>query len=89
MNRYEVSEAYLTALDNLPVDESGEVDTSDLDEIQSQMDEKISNIACYIKSCKSMAKALREEEASLKAEGKPSRTRPKGLRNISAHGCLV
>ena len=65
MNLYEISEQYLTALDNLPVDENGEVDTSALDEIQSQMDEKISSIACYIKSCKAMAKALKEEELSL------------------------
>ena len=70
MNLYEISEAYLTALDNLPVDENGEVDTSALDEIQSQMDEKISNIACYIKSCKSMAKALKEEETSLASRRK-------------------
>lgn len=67
MTLFEINQAILDCVD----EETGEViDTSALDKLQMEKEEKIGNIAAYIKNLKAEAKALKEEENILSARRK-------------------
>lgn len=71
MNLYEINQEILNAIENLEVDENGEISsTSKLDELQEMFETKCENIACYIKNIKSDADALKAEEDKLKERRK-------------------
>ena len=62
MTLYEISEALMACFDP----ESGDlVDVDAFEELQMERDQKIENIACWIKDLISDAAAIREEEKSL------------------------
>ena len=66
---YKLTDRWLAALDGAwTVDEeTGEVfDPADIDEIEASLDEKVENIACYLKDLKAYAEAIKAEEESLK-----------------------
>ena len=67
---YEISTAYLDALENLEEDENGEINLLPLEEVNAELNNKLENIALYIKNCESMAKSIKEEEANLTARRK-------------------
>lgn len=66
---YQLTDRWLAALDGAwTVDEeTGEVfDPADIDEIHADLNEKVENIAVYIKNMRSDAEALKAEEDMLK-----------------------
>ena len=66
MNLYEINQEILNAINNLEVDENGEIlSTSKLDELQEMFETKCENIACYIKNIKADIDALKAEEKKL------------------------
>lgn len=69
MNLFEINAAIETAFQNCVDPETGEVigDTTELDALQIQRDEKVENIACLIKNLKAEAEAIQNEERKLKA----------------------
>ena len=69
MNIYEIDNEIRLLVEDMmnTVDENGEVvvDTTRLDELQQEREQKLENIACYIKNLEAEAKAIKEEEANL------------------------
>lgn len=66
MNLYEINREVLNAIENLEVDENGEIlSTEKLDELQGMFETKCENIACFIKNITADAEALKAEEAKL------------------------
>lgn len=66
---YQLTDRWLAALDGAWSydEETGEVfDPADIDEIEASFNEKVENIACYIKNIKSDIHAIRTEEDALK-----------------------
>lgn len=68
---YDIANAYESALRSIDIDENGEVHNIEvLEKIDGDFDEKVENIALYIKDTKAMAVAIKEEEDSLSARRK-------------------
>jgi len=69
MNLYEISAAIENAFMDCIDPETGEIvgDTSALDDLQIQREEKIENIALFIKNLKAEAEAIQNEERKLKS----------------------
>ena len=66
MTLYEINNAILAAIAEGIDPETGEiVNTDALDALTAAREEKIDNIACYIKNLTADAKAIREEEVKL------------------------
>ena len=66
MTLYEINQAILNAIAEGLDPETGEItNTEALDALEMARDEKIENIACYIKDLTADAKAIREEEKVL------------------------
>lgn len=77
MTLYEIKEQYLNALNNLEVDEDGEITNIDvIDKAEGDFKDKAEAVACYIKSLDAEAKALKEEIENLS-------TRMKSKQNYS------
>lgn len=71
MTLYEIKEQYLNALNNLEVDEDGEITNIDvIDKTEGDFKDKAEAVACYIKSLDAEAKALKEEIENLNARMK-------------------
>ncbi len=71
MTLYEIKEQYLNALNNLEVDEDGEITNIDvIDKAEGDFKDKAEAVACYIKSLDAEAKALKEEIENLNARMK-------------------
>lgn len=66
----QISEAWLNALSDLPVDENGEIDTTELDRISDDFRQKAESIGMIIKESRAMAKLIKEEEQALAARRK-------------------
>lgn len=79
---YDISQKYVEAFENLNVDEeTGEIIDFDIIEaLTQQFDEKIENIACYIKNNVSMIAALKAEEATFSDRRKRLERRVDGLK---------
>lgn len=68
MTLYEINDKILDFMNNIEIDEeTGEIltDMALLDQLQVAHDEKIENIACYIKSVEAECDAIKKEEANL------------------------
>lgn len=78
---YEISTAYLDALENLEVDENGEINLLPLEEVNAELNTKLENIALYIKNCDAMAKSIKEEEANLAARRKAYENKAEHLKD--------
>ncbi len=71
MTLYEIKEQYLNVLNNLEVDEDGEITNIDvIDKAEGDFKDKAEAVACYIKSLDAEAKALKEEIENLNARMK-------------------
>lgn len=72
MTLYEIDAGIRNFIDNMlnAVDENGElidVDPSELEELQAAREAKLENIALYVKNLTAEAKAIKEEEVTLKS----------------------
>ena len=68
MTLYDINSQILDFMNNIEIDEeTGEIltDMSLLDQLQVAHDEKIENIACYIKSVEAECDAIKKEEVNL------------------------
>lgn len=68
MTLYEINSQILDFMNNIEIDEeTGEIitDMSLLDQLQVAHDEKIENIACFIKSVEAECDAIKKEEVNL------------------------
>ena len=78
MTLYEIDQAILDCVDM----ETGEViDVEKLDELQLAKEEKIGNIAAFIKNLTAESKALKEEEDALAARRKSADKKIKSLKD--------
>lgn len=77
MTLYEIDSKIFELID----EETGELlDYEAFAQLQMERDQKIENTALYIKSLEAEAKAIKEEEANLKARREPLENRAKRLR---------
>lgn len=68
MNLYEINDAYEKALSNFAVDdETGEVifDDEEIKRLEGAFEEKVDNIACYIKSLNALSDSIKAEKQAL------------------------
>lgn len=77
MNLYEINEEMLNCIDA----ETGEVDTAKLDELTMLRDEKLENIALWIKDLKAEADALKAEKQAFAARQSAAEHRAESLKN--------
>lgn len=78
MNIYEIEQAILDLVDP----ETGEIkDFSALEELNMARDEKIENVAMWIKNLNAEAKAIREEEKALAERRQAAENKAKSLKN--------
>ena len=87
MSLYEIDNELLGFLDKLldSVDENGEVqdvDTKQLDDLNAAREQKIENIALYIKNLDAEAQAIKTEEANLKNRRIRLENKAEGLRSL-------
>lgn len=82
MTLYQINEELEQALMNSVDPDTGEIieDTSALDALAIARDEKIENIALYIKNSKALAEAIRAEEQKLAARRKTAENRAEWLK---------
>lgn len=87
MNLYEINQEIDRAIQNCIDPETGEIldDTSELDALTLARDEKIENIACYIKNLKADAEAIRTEEKKLAERRKTCENRAEWLKKYLAN----
>ena len=77
MNLYEIDSAIMNCVDA----ETGEIiDTEALEDLEIARDQKIENIACWIKNLLSDAKALKEEKDNLTARQKAAENKAASLK---------
>jgi hypothetical protein len=77
MNLYEINEEMLNCIDA----ETGEVDTDKLDELTMLRDEKLENIALWIKDLKAEAEALKAEKLAFQARQAAAENKAESLKN--------
>lgn len=77
MTIYQIDEAILGCIDT----ETGEVDVEKLGELTLQREQKIENIACWIKNLISDAKALKDEKKALEERIKAKENRAESLKS--------
>lgn len=77
----QISEAWLNALSDLPVDENGEIDTAELDRISEDFAKKVEAIGMIIKQSEAMAKLIKEEEQALASRRKTLENNAAWLKN--------
>lgn len=87
MNLYQISAAIENAFMSCIDPETGEIvgDTSALDDLQIQREEKIENIALYIKNLKAEAEAIQNEERKLKSRRQTCENRADWLKKYLAN----
>ena len=93
MNLYDFTAEYLQAFDAIQVDEeSGEVQgLEELEKVNAQLEDKLENVACYIKELERLAGDIKAEEAALAArrqsiESKALRLKKYLMQNMEAAG---
>ena len=84
---YEINAAIELAMEDIVDPETGEIldDTSVLDSLMMERDEKVENIALYIKNLKAEADAIRSEEKNLAVRRKSCESRAERLRTYLAN----
>lgn len=66
MTLYEIKDAYLKVLNNLEVNEDGEILNADeVEAMQGSFDEKCEAVACYIKEQRALQDAVKNEKDAL------------------------
>ena len=80
-NLYEINQEIMDCVD----EETGEIiDVEKLNDLQMQFDEKVENIACFIKNLLADAKAIKEEESNLASRRKSYENKAKSLKKYLA-----
>lgn len=87
LSLYEIDSRIKTIINNMfeTVDENGEVgeiDFTELKQLQEDRKTKLENIALYIKNTEAEAKAIKEEEDKLKTRRKSLENRAERLRDL-------
>ena len=84
---YEINEALEQAFENCIDPETGEIvgDTEVLDALEMERDQKIENIACFIKNLKAEAEAIRAEEKALADRRKAAENKAERLKEYLAN----
>lgn len=76
-NLYEINQAIMDCVD----EETGEIiDIEKLNDLQMQFDDKVENIACFIKNLLADAKAIKEEESNLASRRKSCENKAASLK---------
>lgn len=76
-NLYEINQEIMNCVD----EETGEIiNVEMLNDLQMQFDEKVENIACFIKNLLADAKAIKEEESNLASRRKSYENKAKSLK---------
>ena len=82
MRLYDIDQAILKCIDV----ETGEViDAEQLDKLQMERDEKIENVACWIKDLKAEAEALKNEKQALAERQRVAENKAESLKNWLAY----
>lgn len=81
MNLYEINNEMLNCIDP----ETGEVDIDKLNDLQMLKDEKIENIALWIKDLKAEAEALKAEKLAFQARQAAAENKAESLKNYLAN----
>lgn len=76
MTIFQIDEAILSCID----EETGEVDAEKLEELTLQREQKIENVACWIKNLTSDIKALKDEKKALDERIKAKENRAESLK---------
>ena len=82
MNLYEIDSAIEQAFSQAVDQETGEINEEymkQLDELEMQRDQKIENIACFIKNLRADAAALKAEKDALQKRQKAAETKAESL----------
>ena len=88
MTLYEIKDIYLNALDNLEVNEDGEITNLDvIEKAEGEFKDKAEAVACYIKTLEAEAKALKAEAETLTERRNVKKNRAEKLREYLAF-CL-
>ena len=88
MSLYKISEEFVSAFENIEVDENGEIlDLSALEEVDGEFDNKAENIALYIKNLSSMSAQIKGEEANLYGRRKSIDNKVDSLKQYLS-GCM-
>lgn len=90
MNLYELQNEYVSALNNIAIDETtGEVIGMEMvEKIEGALNEKASNAACYIKSMDALIKAIKDEEKTLKERREQIEKKTEALKDYIEQ-CMV
>ena len=82
MTLYEIDQAIMNCLDN----ETGEIiDAELLDNLQMERNEKIENVACWIKELKAEAEALKAEKLAFAERQRVAENKAESLKNWLAY----
>ncbi|HAU84048.1 MAG TPA: hypothetical protein DCW90_00505 [Lachnospiraceae bacterium] len=88
MTLYEINDKIIDFMNNIEVDEeTGEIltDMSQLDQLQVAHDEKIENIACFIKNVEAECDAIKKEEINLAKRRKTKENLINRLKNMLSY----
>ena len=90
MNLYEIAKEYLEALDNIEVNEDGEiVNFEDIEAKEGEFDAKAEAVALYIKNISADAQAIKAEEANLAERRKTTEKKAEYLKTYLANTMLL
>ena len=81
MKLYEIENAILNCID----EETGEADIEALEALEMERDKKISDIACWVKSLRAEAKAIKEEQDALASRRKAKENKADSLEAFLAN----
>ena len=82
MKLYEIDEAIMNCIDA----DTGEIiDAEALDKLQMERDEKIENVACWIKDLKAEAEALKNEKQALAERQRVAENKAESLKKYLAY----
>ncbi len=88
MTLYEINDKIIDFMNNIEIDEeTGEIltDMSQLDQLQVAHDEKIENIACFIKNVEADCDAIKKEEVNLAKRRKTKENLCKRLKDMLSY----
>jgi hypothetical protein len=90
MNLYEITKEYLDALDNIEVNEDGEILNADeIEAKEGEFDNKAEAVALYIKNLSANALAIKAEETNLAERRKSIEKKSEYLKTYLANTMLL
>lgn len=90
MNLYEITKEYLDALNNIEVDENGEIINFDtIEKAEGEFNTKAEAVALYIKNLSANAQAIKNEETNLSERRKSIEKKSEYLKTYLANTMLL